>query len=336
MRKLLVRRVWILVPTLFGAVLACFLIAHYVPGDPLAAVLGDRAMENPEIVAAYRAKWGLDRSLPEQFGIYVWNLVRGDLGISIRTQRPVVEDLAEYLPATLELALGSLALAIGGGILLGVLAAVKCNSWVDQVLRVIAMTGSSMPVFWMALIFLQVFYAGLGWSPGPGRLDTFLSPPPSRTGLYVVDALLARNVPVALNALRHLLLPSIVLGWRQLGLIARITRASMLEVLSADYVRTARAKGLAERVAVFRHALPNAMLPTVTVIGLAVAGVMAGAVQTEVIFAWPGVGRYAVESSEALDFTGIMGVTLLISGLYALSNVAVDLLYGVLDPRIRE
>lgn len=336
MSRLIIRRVLSVAPTLFGAILVCFVIVHYVPGDPLAAVLGERALDDPEIVAAYKAKWGLDRSLPEQFALYVGNLLRGDFGVSIRTQRPVAEDLAEYLPATLELALGALLLSIVGGILLGILAAVRCNSWVDHLLRVIAMTGSSMPVFWMALIFLQVFYAGLEWAPGPGRLDSFLPPPPNRTGLYVVDGLLAGNTAVAANAVQHLLLPCIVLGWRQLGLIARVTRASMLEVLSADYVRTARAKGLAERTALFGHALPNAILPTVTIIGLAVAGLMAGAVQTEIIFAWPGVGRYAVDSALTLDFTAIMGVTLAISVLYILANLVVDMLYGLLDPRMRE
>ncbi len=336
MLNMIIRRVLIVIPTVLGAILACFLIAHYIPGDPLAAVLGQRAMDNPEIVAAYRAKWGLDRSLPEQFGIYLTNLAQGDMGVSIRTQRPVAQDLGDFLPATIELAIGALVLAIGGGILLGVLAAVRCNTWADQLVRVIALVGSSMPVFWMALIFLQIFYAGLGWFPGPGRLDSYLVPPPTKTGMYVLDGLLAGQWDVALNALQHLILPSIVLGWYQLGLIARITRASMLEVLGADYIRTARAKGLAEKVVMVKHALPNAMLPTLTIIGLAVAGLMAGAVQTETIFAWPGIGRYAVNSSQTLDFTGIMGVTIVISLLYIGSSLVVDVLYGVLDPRIRE
>jgi len=335
MQRFIIRRLVIVVPTLIAVTLVTFLIAHFVPGDPLAAVLGQRAMDNPEIVANYRARWGLDKSLLEQYAIYLRNLLRGDLGLSIHTQRPVLTDLGDFFPATIELALGALIISIGGGMLLGVLAAVNMYSWLDQLVRVIALIGSSMPVFWMALIFLQIFYAGLGWAPGPGRLDSALTPPPSRTGLYVVDGAIAGQWAVVLNALGHLVLPSIVLGWYQLGMIARVTRASMLEVLYADYIRTARAKGLAEKWVILRHALKNAMLPTVTVIGLAVAGLMAGAVQTETIFAWPGIGRYAITSSETLDFPGIMGVTLVISGLFIGSSLIVDLLYGMLDPRIR-
>jgi peptide/nickel transport system permease protein len=335
MRKFLVRRLVTLIPTLLGVTLATFLIAHYIPGEPLAAVLGQRALSNPDIVARYRAEWGLDKSLPEQYLTYLTNLLRGDLGKSIRMQRPVIDDLAEFFPATVELALGALALSIGGGVLLGIVAAVKCNTILDQIIRVIAMIGSSVPVFWMALIFLQILYAQLGWFPGPGRLDSALAPPPFRTGLYLVDGLLARDWAVTWNALKHLVLPSVVLGWYQMGFIARITRAAMLEVLAADYVRTARAKGLSERVVIIRHVFRNAMLPTLTVVGLAVAGLMAGAVQTETIFSWPGIGRYAVHSSESLDFPGIMGVTLLTACLFIASSLLVDMLYGFLSPQIR-
>ncbi len=335
MRKFLVRRLLVLIPTLIGVTLATFSVAHYIPGEPLAAVLGQRALSNPEIVARYRAEWGLDKSLPEQYLIYMGNLLRGDMGKSIRMQRPVLDDLSEFFPATVELAIGALLLSIGGGVLLGVVAAIKSNTAVDQLIRAVALIGSSMPVFWMALIFLQVFYAQLGWFPGPGRLDSALAPPPAKTGLYVVDGLLARDWEVAWNAFKHLLLPAVVLGWYQMGLIARISRAAMLEVLAADFVRTARAKGLRERVVITRHVLSNAMLPTLTVVGLAVAGLMAGAVQTETIFSWPGIGRYAVQSSGNLDFPAIMGVTLLTAFLFISANLVVDVLYGLLDPRVR-
>lgn len=335
MGTFLVRRMLILIPTLLGVTLATFMIAHYIPGEPLAAVLGQRALSNPEIVARYRAEWGLDKSLPEQYFIYLRNLLRGDMGRSIRMQRPVIDDLTEFFPATVELAAGALILSIGGGVLLGIVAAVKCNTVFDQMIRAVAMIGSSMPVFWMALIFLQVLYAHLGWFPGPGRLDSALTPPPTKTGLYVVDGLLAGDWEVTWNAVKHLVLPSIVLGWYQMGLIARITRAAMLEVLAADYVRTARSKGLGERTVILRHVFRNAMLPTLTVVGLAVAGLMAGAVQTETIFSWPGIGRYAVHSSQSLDFPGIMGVTLLAACLFMASNLVADVLYGFLDPRIR-
>lgn len=335
MYKFLLRRLLVIIPTLLGVTLATFLIAHFIPGEPLAAILGQRALDNEEIVTHYRAKWGLDKSLPEQFLIYLGNLVQGDLGVSIRMQRPVVDDLAEFFPATVELAAGALLLSIIGGVLLGVLAAIRRDTAVDQAVRVIALVGSSMPVFWMALIFLQIFYAKLAWFPGPGRLDSILVPPPQVTGLYVIDGLLAGDWEVAWNAITHLALPSLVLGWYQMGLIARITRAAMLEALEADYVRTARAKGLAEKLVIYRHVFRNAMLPILTVIGLAVAGLMAGAVQTETIFSWPGIGRYAVHSSESLDFPGIMGVTLLISVLFIGSSLVVDVLYGLLDPRVR-
>jgi peptide/nickel transport system permease protein len=335
MTTFLARRFLIVIPTLLGVALATFLIAHYIPGEPLAAVLGQRQLGNPEIVAHYRAQWGLDKPVPEQFLIFLKNLLQGNLGVSIRNQRPVLDDLAEFFPATVELALAALALAIGGGVLLGMLAAVRRDTAVDQGVRVIALIGSSMPVFWMALIFLQIFYANLGWFPGPGRLDSSLAPPPHRTGLYVVDGVLAGDWTVTWNAISHLALPALVLGWYQMGLLARITRASMLDVLSADFIRTARAKGLAERVVILRHVFRNAMLPILTVVGLAVAGLMAGAVQTETIFSWPGIGRYAVHSSESLDFPGIMGVTLLIACLFVGASLVVDLLYGLLDPRIR-
>ncbi|MBN1315828.1 MAG: ABC transporter permease [Anaerolineales bacterium] len=335
MYKFLIRRFLIIIPTLLGVTLATFLIAHFIPGEPLAAILGQRALDNEEIVEHYRAKWGLDKSLPEQFFIYLGNLMKGDLGVSIRMQRPVVDDLSEFFPATIELAIGALTLSIVGGVLLGVLAAIRRDTALDQAVRVIALIGSSMPVFWMALIFLQIFYAKLAWVPGPGRLDGIFTPPPKVTGLYVIDGLLDGDWELTKNAITHLALPSLVLGWYQMGLIARITRAAMLDALAADYVRTAHSKGLAEHVVIFRHVFRNAMLPTLTVIGLAVAGLMAGAVQTETIFAWPGIGRYAVQSSENLDFPAIMGVTLLISILFIGSNFVVDLLYGLLDPRVR-
>jgi peptide/nickel transport system permease protein len=336
MLQLFLRKFMMVIPTLFGMILVTFIITKSIPGDPLAAILGQRALSNPEIVANYRQKWGLDKPLPEQFVLYLKNLLfKGDMGKSIRTQREVVKDLAQFLPATVELASCAIIVAVLGGLVLGILAAMKNQTWIDQSVRVIALIGSSMPVFWMALIFLQIFYAGLGWLPGPGRLDTSLTPPPDVTLMYVIDGIIARDWPVVINAIQHLILPSIVLGWFELGLIARITRASMLEVITAEYVRTARAKGLVERLVILRHALPNVMLPVITIIGLAVAGLLAGAVQTETIFAWPGIGRYAVNSAESLDFPAIMGVTLLIALIFMIANLVVDLLYGVLDPRVR-
>lgn len=335
MGSVVIRRLFTLIFTLIGASILTFVISHTIPGDPLAAILGERAMNNPEIVANYKARWGLDRSLPEQYGIYMLNILKGDMGQSISSQRPVLDDLKQYFPATIELALGSLTVTVFGGLVLGVIAALYHARWPDHLVRLIALWGSSMPVFWLALVALQIFYAKTGWFPGPGRLDSSFTPPPTVTGLFVIDGMISGDWGVVKNALYHLVLPSLVLGWYELGLIARTMRSAMLETMTADYVRTARGKGLKEKLVLFRHMMPNAMLPTITVIGLAVGGLMAGAVMTETVFAWPGIGRYAVDASELLDFPAIMGVTLLIATVFVVANLLVDLAYSFLDPRIR-
>jgi peptide/nickel transport system permease protein len=244
--------------------------------------------------------------------------------------------LKQYVPATIELALSALVFALLVGLPLGVVAARWRNGWPDHLGRFISLIGSSLPIFWLALIMLYIFYSRLRWLPGPGRLDASLNPPATITGLYTVDSLLERNWADLKNALEHLVLPALVLGWANMGIISRMTRSSLLEVLRMDYVRTARAKGVKERVVVYRHALRNALIPVTSVVGIAFGGLLAGAVITETIFAWPGLGYYAVGASELLDFPAIIGVTLLISATYITLNLVVDILYGVLDPRIRE
>lgn len=335
MARIVVNRLIILVFTLFGASLLTFIISHTVPADPLSAFLGQRALSNPDIVAHYEEQWGLNKSLPEQYFLYMSNLLQGDMGRSISSQRPVLDDLKQFLPATIELAVGSLIVTIFGGLILGILAALNHNAWPDQIVRIIALLGSSMPVFWLALVALQFLYARTGLFPGPGRLDPGILPPPTVTGLYVVDSLIAGNLKAFWNAIHHLILPSLVLGWYELGLVARTIRSSVLDTMTADFVRTARGKGLPEKYVLLRHLLPSAMLPTVTVIGLAIGGLMAGAVMTETVFAWPGIGRYAVTAAETLDFPAIMGVTLVIAAIYVIANMMVDIAYLALDPRIR-
>lgn len=332
----ILRRLFLAIPMLFGITLVTFLVSHVVPANPLNVVISDQAMENPEIVRAFTKKWGLDKPLPEQYVIYLWRLLQGDMGVSFTSRRPVSQDLAQYLPATIELTIGSMIFAVLLGVPLGVLAALRSNTMIDHIARLISLLGASMPPFWSGLVALYFLYFRVPLFPGPGRLSTEISPPPTFTGLYTADMLLIGNLPGFLDALRHLLLPSIILGGYTLGIIARMTRSSLLEVLRMDYVRTARAKGLRERRVIFIHALRNALIPTVTVIGLAFASLLAGAIMTETVFSWPGVGRYVVHASATLDYPAILGVTLMIAVVYILANLAVDVLYGVLDPRIRE
>jgi peptide/nickel transport system permease protein len=329
------RRLILAVVALFGVILTAFLVAHSVPADPLAMVLSEQATKDPSIRAAFVKRWGLDRSLPEQFVLYLTNVLHGDLGESFTTRRPVLQDLKQFLPATVELSLAALAVAIVFGVPLGVWAAVRHNRLVDHVTRAVSLVGSASPIFWTGLIVLYVFYYRLEWAPGPGRLDAHQTLPPRVTGFILVDSLAAGNWELFEAGVRHLVLPSLVLGWFIMGLIARTTRSSLLEVLETDYVRTARSKGLAEGLVVGFHALRNALIPVVTVIGLTFASLLSGAVLTETVFAWPGIGRYAVTASTRLDYPAILGVTMLTAVIYIVVNLIVDLLYGILDPRIR-
>lgn len=333
--RFLVRRVLLTLPLLIGITLLAFVISHTVPSDPLVANLGQRAMSDPEVVAAFKAEWGLDRPPHEQYLTYLGNLLQGNLGKSIKNRRPVIEDIKAFMPATIELAVSSILIGITLGVSFGVISAVHRNKPIDHVVRFFSLIGASVPVFWLALILLYVFYARLGWVSGPGRLDPGWPPPPRVTGLYTIDSIVAGQWATLGNALSHLVLPSLVLGIFTSALISRVTRSSLLEVLSLDYVRTARAKGLREPLVITRHALRNALIPVVTVIGLSFANLLAGTVLTENIFAWPGIGRYAFQASTTLDFQAIMGVSLLIATIFVLINFIVDVLYFILDPRTR-
>jgi peptide/nickel transport system permease protein len=314
--------------------LAVFLIANAVPGDPILAQLGDVAASNKEFVAEWRAKWGLDLPLWERYFIFLRGLFHGDLGISIASQRPVLDDIAQFAPATIELATISFLLALSAGVPLGILAAVHRDSWIDHLARIVSLIGVSSPTFWLAFIMLALFYGGLQIAPGPGRLDAVIFPPEMITGFYLIDTVLAGDWETFRNAAAHMALPSIVLAAATLGLITRITRASMLDNLHQDYVRVARAKGLREKSIVNGHVLPNALIPVVTLGGLAYANLLTGAVMTETVFSWPGLGRYTFKSAAALDFPAIMGITLVVALTYLLINLLIDLSYALLDPRV--
>ncbi|HXX39942.1 MAG TPA: ABC transporter permease [bacterium] len=329
------RRLLVLPLMVLGITLLTFLLSHAVPSDPVAANLGDQAAADPAVVAAFKHRWGLDRPLPEQYVIYLANLVRGDMGISITTHQPVLTDLRQHLPATIELATAAMVLSLLAGIPLGIVSAVRRDSLVDQIGRGGSLLGVSMPVFWLGLVALFVFYARLGWAPSAGQLSPRLALPPFATGFVVIDALLAGQTRVALDALAHIALPACVLASSAVGIITRMMRGSMLEVLGEDYVRTARAKGLAPRRITLRHAARNALLPVITVVGLSFGGLLSGAVVTETVFAWPGLGSYAFLSATSLDFPAIMGVGIVVAVVYILVNLFVDITYAVIDPRIR-
>jgi len=330
-----IRRLLFAIPLILGITVVSFIIANAVPADPINANLPQNALNDPELVEAFRKRWGLDRSPVEQYFVYLGNLLQGDLGVSIKTKNPIIDDIKQFLPATMELATFSIVVGLIMGISFGVMSAVWRNSLVDYAVRVFALIGVSFPVFLLALIALTVFHVQLGWTAGPGRLGFLMADPPRLTGWLTIDSLLAGKWDTFVDALSHLVLPSIVLGSFIAGIIARITRSSLLEQLGADYIRTARSKGLHERVVIRRHALRNALIPVVTIIGLLYGNLLAGAVLTESIFAWPGLGRYVFRASTSQDFPAIMGVSMLIALIYVVVNLVVDILYYFLDPRIR-
>ncbi|MDT3681105.1 MAG: ABC transporter permease [Truepera sp.] len=332
MLAFLLRRLGSLVFVVWGVGFAAFFISQVVPADPAAAALGNNA--RPAQVAAYREKRGLDKPAWKQYLIYMKALVTGDLGRSLRTQRPILNDLRDFFPATFELTLAAMLFALALGIPAGILAAVQQDRPLDLGVRALALVGGATPVYWLAILMLQLFHAKLGWLPGPGRLDAYLLAPHRVTGILTLDAFLAQDWEVLVDALRHLLLPAVVLGAFSMALVARMVRSAMLETLSQDFVRTATAKGLPGRKVVMKHALRNAALPVLTVLGSLLGSLLTGAVLTETIFSWPGLGSYATASATALDFPAVMGVTLVAGLAYSLINLLVDVLYVVLDPRV--
>lgn len=333
--RYIARRLILTIPMLFGITLALFLMYNIVQPDPLVMIVGERAMDNPQIVEAAVKRWGLDKPVWEQYLTYLTNLAQGDLGMSFLTRRPVLDDLRVYLPATVELAISSLLFAVLLGIPLGIVAGIRYGSLLDRAVWLISLLNGSLPPFWTGLIFLFVFYYALGITPGPGRLDPRMTAPNTITGLYTVDSLLAGNWPAFGSALGHLVLPTVILGGFTLALVLRVTRAAIIEEMRKEYIRTARSKGLAENSVIVGHALRNVMLPLVTILGLAFAGLLSGAVMTETVFDWPGLGQYLVRAASSLDYPAIQGGTLLIAIIYVFVNLLVDVLYSILDPRVR-
>ena len=326
------QRCWGLILVVAGVCVITFIISHLIPGDPARLLAGDRASD--EIVRHIRQQLGLDLPLWQQFARYVDALLHGDLGTSIRTGRPVLEDLKTFFPATLELAFCALLIALLVGIPLGVLSAVYRNRWTDHLVRLMALTGISTPAFWLGLGVIVLFYGKLDWLPGSGRLDDWFDPPTRVSGFYLLDSLLEGNIEVFFNAMQHLILPAATLAFVHLGIVARQIRSAMLEQLNEDYIRTALARGLPKFTIVVRYALPNALIPSITVLGLALGDLLYGAVLTETVFAWPGMGAYVVSSIQALDFPAVMGFAIVVSFAYVLVNLVVDLLYLWIDPRM--
>ncbi|MDX9897086.1 MAG: ABC transporter permease [Desulfofustis sp.] len=331
--RYVLKRLAYLVPVLFGVTVLAFIISHAIPGDPAAMIAGPKASR--EAIEQIRISHGLDRPLVVQYLSFAGGLLRGDLGVSIRNHRPVTADLADFFPATLELTLASMTLCLLVGIPLGIIAALRRNRITDHLIRVFSVFGVSMPVFWLGLMLLFVFYRNLGWLPGSGRIDAVLTPPAQVTGLYLIDSLLEGNLPLFANALWHIILPAFCLSYVYLAIITRVVRSSMIAVLGQEFITTARAYGISEAVIVLKHAFKNSLIPTVTITGLSLGELMGGAIHTETIFAWPGMGKYVVDSVNALDFPAIMGFTLVVATDYVAMNLVVDVLYALLNPRIR-
>ena len=333
--RYVLRRIGVSVLLVVGVTLVTFVLTNLVPGDTVAANLGQQAAADPTIVAAYRAHYGLDRPLPAQYLTYLGNLVHGDLGESQQTHRSVVADLSAAVPATLEIAIGAIVLSILIGVGFGVVAAVQRGHLADSALRLVSVVGISVPTFWLAMVAFYVFSYQLDIAPGSGRLSPADTAPPAVTGLYTVDSLLAGQWATFGDAVAHLALPTLVLTLYTVGLLTRFTRSAVLEVLDQDYVRSARAKGLPGSTVLLRYVLRAALVPILTVVGLAFGALLSGTVLVEQIFSWPGMGSYAYQAASHLDLPGVMGVGLVVGVIYVVINLIVDLLYGVIDPRVR-
>ena len=333
------RRLLVLIPTILGVTLLTFSLIRLIPGDPVEVMVGERSLD-PEMHAAALKRLGLDQPLYVQYGRYLGQLLEGDLGVSLKSQATVWSEFKALFPATLELATMALLIALVLGMVAGVMAAVKRGTWLDHTVMTAALTGYSMPIFWWGLLLILIFSVGLGWTPVSGRLDLLYDVPP-HTGFMLWDAWLAQRADPEVNsgalwdAVRHLILPAIVLGTIPLAVIARMTRSSMLEVLREDYVRTARAKGLSPMRVIFVHTLRNALIPVLTVVGLQVGTLMGGAVLTETIFSWPGIGKWLIDAIGRRDYPVVQNGILLVATLVILTNFVVDILYGVANPRIR-
>ncbi len=332
MTTFLARRLGFLVFVIFGVSIITFTISHLVPADPVALVAGKEA--SPAKLALIRHIYGLDQPLPLQYVTYMRRLLQGDLGLSSYSRRPVLDDFLDYFPATVELTLYALLLCVAIGLPLGVYSGLYPSGWLDHCTRVISVAGTAMPVFWLGLLLQWFFYGRLGWLPETGRLDLLRHAPSHITGLFTLDSLLTLNLPALWDSFKHLILPAFALAVSSLALVVRVTRASVMDVASHDYVRTARAKGLPRRLVIRRHVLRNALIPTTTLLGLQVGGLLSGAFMVEVVFSWPGIGFYSTNTIRNFDYQAIMSITIIVAVIYSTVNTVIDIVYTKLDPRI--
>ncbi len=332
MGRYAIQRFLTIVPVLIGVSVIVFSFIHLIPGDPAVAMLGERA--TPQRVAEVRAQLGLDRALYIQYFIYLDKILHGDLGASILRGDPVLRDLVRRFPATVELATSAILIAILVGVPMGIISAVWRNSFFDGFSRLVALTGVSMPIFWLGLMLAWCFGVLLGWLPTGFRLGTDVTLV-TMTNFNILDSLLTKNPAALVSSLRHLVLPAIALSTIPMAVIARMTRASLLEVLSQDYIRTAESKGLPQQAVILRHAMRNALLPVMTVTGLQVGRLLAGAILTETIFSWPGIGLWIYQSIQARDYPIVQGATLFIATIFVMVNLLTDVLYAAVDPRIK-
>ncbi len=324
------RRLLFLLPVIIGVTLITFTISFVIPANPARAWAGPKAP--PSTVKEIEIKYHLNDPIYVQYYYYITGVFTGNWGFSHSEKRPVLACLEDYFPATFELTLWAMMMAVPTGIYLGVVSAVKRNKIPDHLSRIFALSGVSMPIFWLGLLLILLFYTYLGWFPASGR---GLQPAHVYTGLYILDSILSLDWQSLVSDVWHIILPAFTLSYATLAIITRMTRSSMLEVLRLDYIKTAKAKGVPDKVVIYRHALRNALIPTLTVSGLAFAGLLGGAVLTETIFAWPGMGRYAYQAISSLDYPAIMGVTLLMAIIFVIGNLIVDIMYAYLDPRIK-
>ena len=330
----LLKKLALLLPTFIGITLVAFFLIRLVPGDPIEVMVGERRLD-PEAHARLVHQMGLDRPLLVQYGSYVKQTLSGNLGTSIVSREPVSVEFAALFPATVELALCALLLALVVGLALGAVAALKRGSLVDQGVMGLATVGYSMPIFWWGLMLIMLYSVDLGWTPVSGRIAIEYDIP-TRTGFMLIDSLLSGEPGAFVSAMRHLLLPALVLGTVPMAVIARMTRSSLLEVLREDYMRTARAKGLSPSRVLLVHGLRNALIPVITVVGLQTGALLGGAVLTETIFSWPGIGKWLIDSIARRDYPVVQAGILISALIFIAANLVVDVLYGVADPRIRE
>jgi ABC-type dipeptide/oligopeptide/nickel transport system permease component len=334
MLRLVIGRLLTVLPSIAGVIIVTFLLTHALPGDPAVYYAGPQATEKD--IDEVRHYFGFDRSWPVQFVLYLQELAHGDLGKSLTTGRPVLTEIMTRLPASAELTLFGMLISMTIALPLGVMAATRPGSWVDHLCRIVSTAGVSLPTFFSGLLLVYVFYYLLGWAPAPlGRLSMFYLPPPRVTGFYLIDSLIAGNFETFRSALAQLILPALTLGFSALAPLARITRASMLAALSSDFVRTARASGLSRWQIVVVYALRNAILPVVTTLGMVFAFLLGANVLVERVFAWPGIGSFAIEALVASDYAAVQGFVLAMALFYVTLNLLIDIIYGILDPRIQ-